>query len=135
MTERIEDHLRTDEDLALWQLVVRGRPLSVEALLLAAGRARAEFTWRDEPFSAVSAEVTGPSRSLDQLLSGKALRTRVTYASAPVVIIVAAGFPVLATFAAPHVSIFLPEYDAEHADALRRAFGPEHRNPYHGGRS
>lgn len=54
----IEDHLRTDDDPALWQLVVRGRPLTVDALLATAARTRVEFIWRNEPLAAVSAEVT-----------------------------------------------------------------------------
>ena len=59
MATPIEDHLR-GEDPTEWTLVIRGRPLTVEGLLLAAGRTVSEFTWRGAPVAAVSAEVTGP---------------------------------------------------------------------------
>jgi hypothetical protein len=71
----------------------------------------AEFSWRGDPLAAVSAEVSDPDRSTDELLAGPRLRTRRTYAEAPVTSLVNAGFAVLATFLAPHVSIALPDYD------------------------
>lgn len=100
MLTPIEAHLR-DEDPASWTLVIRGRPLSVDGLLLAAGRTMAEFSWRGDPLAAVSAEVTGPGRTTDELLAGPRLRTRRTYAEAPVASLFDAGFAVLATFSAP----------------------------------
>ena len=36
---------------------------------------------------------------------------------------------VLATFAAPHVSIVLPEYDVAHVRSLIAVLGPERTNP------
>jgi hypothetical protein len=126
----IESHLR-DDDPANWTLVIRGRPLTVDGLLLAAGRTMAEFSWRARPLAAVSAEVTGPGRSIDELLAGPRLRTRRTYAEAPVVALLDAGFDVLATFSAPHVSIVLPDYDEFHVRALIALFGPEHPNPHY----
>lgn len=114
MLTPIEAHLRGDEAPSEWVLVIRGRPLTVDALLTAAARTLAEFNWKGELFAAVSAEVTGPRRSTDDLLAGPRLRTRRTYAAAPVANVIAGGFPVLATFATPHVSIVLPEYDEAH---------------------
>jgi hypothetical protein len=126
----IEHHLR-DEDPSEWILVIRGRPLTIEGLLLAASRTVDEFSWQGNPVAAVSAEVTGPDRSTDDVLAGPRLRTRRTYASTPVVELIEGGFPVLATFAAPHVSIVLPEYDEAHVHALVDILGPEQPNPYY----
>jgi hypothetical protein len=44
--------------------------------------------------------------------------------------LIAGGFPVLPTFAAPHVSIVLPEYDEVAVRSLLTMFGPELTNPY-----
>jgi len=130
MATPIEDHLR-DEDPGEWTLVIRGRPLTVDGLLLAAGRTVSEFTWQGDPIAAVSAEVTGPGRSTEDVLAGPRLRTRRTYASAPVSALVDGGFAVLPSFAAPHVSIVLPTYDEVCAGALVSILGPEHVNPYY----
>lgn len=92
MATPIEDHLR-DEDPTEWTLVIRGRPLTVEGLLLAAGRTVSEFTWRGGPVAAISAEITGPGRSTDEVLAGPRLRTRRTYAAAQVSALVDGGFP------------------------------------------
>lgn len=108
MLTPIESHLRPDENPGDWILVIRGRPLTVEGLVIAAGRTLAEFSWRGEPCAAVSAEITGPGRSTDDLLAGPRLRTRRTYAATRVADVIGSGFPVLATFGAPHVSIVLP---------------------------
>jgi hypothetical protein len=111
--------------------VIRGRPLTIEALLLAAGRTCAEFSWRGNPLAAVSAEVTGVGRATDDLLAGPRLRTRRTYAEAPVATLIEAGFAVLPSFSVPHVSIALPEYTEASIRALVKIFGPEQPNPYY----
>lgn len=131
MLSPIEAHVRADDEPSQWILVIRGRPLTVEALLSAAARTVDEFSWRGDPLAAVSAEVTGPDRSTDDVLAGPRLRTRRTYAATPVADLLTAGFPVLATFMAPHVSIVLPEYDESHVRALAEIFGPEQPNPYY----
>jgi hypothetical protein len=127
----IESHLRVDDDPRDWILVIRGRPLSVEGLLTSAARTLAEFSWQGEPLAAVSAEVTGPGRSTDDVLAGPRLRTRRTYAATPVADLIDGGFPVLATFAAPHVSIVVPGYDEAHVRALIGILGPEQPNPHY----
>jgi hypothetical protein len=130
MATQIKEHLR-DEDPREWTLVIRGRPLTVDGLLLAAGRTLTEFTLRGDPVAAISAEVTGPGRTTDDLLAGPRLRTRRTYAFVPVAVLIECGFPVLATFTAPHVSIVLPAYDDERVRALVDLLGPEHVNPHY----
>lgn len=130
MATPIENHLRNG-DPSEWTLVIRGRPLTVEGLLLAAGRTPGEFTWQGTPVAAVSAEVTGPNRNIDEALAGPRLRTRRTYAAAPVTALINSGFPVLPTFAAPHVSIVLPVYDEASVRVLVELLGPEHVNPYY----
>ena len=131
MLTPIENHLRLDEDPNEWILVIRGRPLSVDGLLTAMARTLAEFSWRGKPVAAISAEITGPDRTTDDVLAGPRLRTRRTYAAAPVANLVTSGFPVLATFAAPHVSIVVSEYTEAHVRALLEILGPEHPNPHY----
>lgn len=131
MLAPLESHLRPDDDPRDWILVIRGRPLTVDGLLTTAARTIAEFSWRGQPVAAVSAEVTGSGRSRDDVLAGPRLRTRRTYAATPVANLLVSGFPVLATFTAPHVSIVLPEYDEENARALIEVLGPEQLNPHY----
>lgn len=107
MAARMEHHLR-DEDVSQWLLVIRGRPLTTEALLLAAGRTMSEFTWRGAPVAAISAEVTGADRTTDDVLAGPRRRTRRTYASAPISELLEGGFQVLPTFVVTHVSVCPP---------------------------
>jgi hypothetical protein len=79
----------------------------------------------------VSAEVTGPERTTDDVLASPRLRMRRTYAAAPVANLIEGGLPVLATFGAPHVSIVLPEYNHAHVRSLIEILGPEQPNPYY----
>lgn len=67
------------------------------------------------------------------MLSGPRLRTRRTYAATQVANVIDGGFPVLATFTTPHVSIVLPEYTEAHVRTLIRLLGPEQPNPYYMG--
>lgn len=130
MLTAVENQLRADEDVGHGLLVIRGRPLTVEGLLVAAGRTLGEFSWNGAPLAAISAEVTGSDRTVKDILAGRRLRTRRTYASARVLDLVARGFAVLPTFTTPHVSIVLPEYDEATVGALLAIFGPEQANPY-----
>lgn len=129
MLTALEDHVRVDDHPSGWGLVVRGRPVTLDGVLRAAGRTLGEFSWRGRPVAAVSAEVTGPDRGIEDVLGGPRLGTRRTYAAAPVEDLVAGGFVVLATFAAPHVSIVLPQYDVAHVRSLITILGPERANP------
>lgn len=113
-----------------WELVVRGRPLTVDGLLTAAARTLAEFSWKGEPLAAISGEITGSDRTTADLLSGPRLRTRRTYATVQVEELLEFGFEVIPTFATPHVSIVLPRYDCESVRSLLDRFGPEQTNPY-----
>jgi hypothetical protein len=131
MSTPVEDQLRArapavDAD----RLVIRGRPLTVHGLISNATRTAAVYTWQGEPFLAVSAEITGPGRPTEDLLAGKRLRTRRTYVRATPEAIAEAGFSVLETFAAPHVSIVLPGYDENLVQQLITALGPELPNPF-----
>ena len=129
MAEPMESSVRA-ENIATDDVVVRGNPLTIQGLLGHAQRTATIFTWRGEALLAVSAAVTGVGRSVDDLLASPNLRTRSTFASAPVATLVAAGFEVLPTFAAPHVSIVLPKYDDRVAELLLAALGPVQQNPH-----
>lgn len=131
MQSPIEDHIRADDDPRGWLLAIRGRPLTVESLLTSAARMREEFSWYGKPLTAISAEVTGPNLDVHEVLAGKRLRTRRTYAMAPAADLADAGFPILATFAAPHISIVVPRYDERSVRSLLAALGPEYPNPFY----
>lgn len=127
----VEDHLRSPTSiLDVDRLVIRGRPLTVQGLISNATRTAAEHTWQDRPFLAVSAEITGDGRATEDLLAARRLRTRRTYVRATPGVIAAAGFSVLETFAAPHVSIVLPGYDETLVRQLITVLGPELPNPF-----
>lgn len=68
---------------------------------------------------------------MEDVLAGPRLCTRPTYVAVRVTDLVAAGFGVLATFGAPHVSIVLPEYDEALARVLASILGPERPNPHY----
>jgi len=133
--EAVDIHVREGETLdAAADLVVRGWPLNVDGLLRNADAARSRFSWRGEPLVAISAEVSVAGWSLDAILAGPRLRTRSRYARARASDLVAAGFTLLPTFAAPHYSVLLPSYDERSAQRLLDVLGEMQRNPFYVGR-
>lgn len=132
--EPIELRLRQAEVLDGASIVVRGWPLTVEGLLRNADATRRRFERGRKPLVAVSAEVTGGDWDLDRILSGPRLRTRSRYAAAPALALVAAGFALLPTFAAPHFSVVLGAYDEASAEHLLEVLGDARRNPHYVGR-
>lgn len=132
--EPIELHLRLADVPDGASVVVRGWPLTVEGLLRNADATRNRFSCRDAPLVAISAEMTGPRWDLDRILAGPRLRTRSRYAAAPAMALVAAGFELLPTFAAPHFSVVLPAYYEASAEHLLDVLGEVQRNPYYVGR-
>ncbi len=135
MLERIEDHLRVDEPLRYdLQLVVRGWPLSIEGLKRNAKSTSERYILDGSPLVAVSAELTMAGWSLDQILAGRRLRTRSSYAKVTTRRVTDAGFVLLPTFDAPHYSIVWASYTDEQADRLLALFGPAITNPHYKGR-
>lgn len=120
--KRLEDFLRGDE-LDDWELLIRGRQFDPARLLADALDMVEFYTWKSEPVAAVSASVVHRGQTIDELLSERRLRTRRDVVIAPVATVVAAGFPVLATFDVPHVSIVLIEPTLAEATRLRELFG------------
>src|SRR3954454_10946963 len=92
----------------------------VDGLLRNTDATRSRYSLEGAPFVAISAEATVDEWSLEAILAGPRLRTRSSYASAPVGAVVSAGFRLLATFGAPHYSVVLPSYDEL---AARRLLG------------
>ena len=135
MLEPIEPHLRSSEQLQPHaDLVVRGWPLTVEGLLQNADDARSRFSWKGEPFVAVSGEATVGGRTLAELLGGPRLRTRRRYASALAQSLLDAEFLLLASFGIPHYSIVLRAYSDEEARRLLEVLGEARENPHYGRR-
>lgn len=133
MLAPIEGRLRR-ADLANSELVLRGTPVTVAALLDQAEKMAKLYSFRGEALYAVSAAATAPGTTLDDLLTGSSLRTRHSYTTARVSAVVSAGFEVLPTFGAPHVSIAWPRYHADVAQRLQEVLGPLIRNPHFEGR-
>jgi hypothetical protein len=130
--EPIEPHLRDapghDPDA---DLVVRGWPLTIDGLFSNADATRSRFTFAGAPLAAISAEVTAPGWSLDEILAGPRLRTRSRYATAIVGLLLDDGFALLPSFVAPHVSVVLDPYTSERAQRLLDLLGEVRANPHH----
>ena len=85
---------------------------------------RSRYSYRGEPFAAVSAEATVPGWDLASILSGRRLRTRRRYAQVTSRELIAAGFTLLPTFSLPHYSIVLGTYTENEAERLLVVLGP-----------
>lgn len=112
-------------------LVVRGSPFSVEQLIRAAERTSTRFSWNGTPLVAVSAVLAASPADLNDALLDTNLRTRRTYRVATVGALRAAGFEVLPTFQAPHVSVVMATLTTNAARELGDALGRETLNPHY----
>ncbi len=128
--KRLEDFLR-DDDPDDWELVIRGRQFDPARMLADALDMLELYTWKGKPVVAVSASLVHRGQTVDELLAERRLRTRRDVVVAPVADVVAAGFPVLPTFDAPHVSIVLLEPTVADATRLRELFGDPTPNPHY----
>lgn len=91
-------------------LVMRGWPVDVAGILRNADLTRSRYSLAGEPFVAISAEVTIPGWDVESILKGPRLRSRRSYAIAPVRDVDEAGFDLIPTFNALHYSVVLPSY-------------------------
>lgn len=120
----IEGLLRSGEALDPdAHLVMRGWPVDVAGILRNADLTRSRYSLAGQPFVAISAEVTIPGWDVDLILRGSRLRSRRSYAIAPVRDVAEAGFDLIPTFNAPHYSVVLPSYTETVAALLVEAFG------------
>jgi len=127
----IEDCLRPGEVLDPdAHLVMRGWPVDVAGILRNADLTRSRYSLAEEPFVAISAEVTIAGWEVDSILTGARLRSRRTYAIALVGELLAAGFDLIPTFEIPHYSLILPSYTEATAACLVEVFGEVKPNPY-----
>lgn len=92
----IEEHLRYGEELD-GARVVRGWPLTVEGLLRNANATGRRYSRAGQPLVAISAEATVAGWTLDAILAGARLRTRLRYAAVDAEFLVEAGFELLPT--------------------------------------
>lgn len=127
----IEDRLRAGEVLDPdAHLVMRGWPVDVVGILRNADLTRSRYSLGGEPFVAISAEVTIAGWDVESILMGARLRSRRTYAIAPVGDLLVAGFELVPTFDAPHYSVTLPSYTEVTAARLVEVLGEAKPNPY-----
>lgn len=127
----IEDLVRPGEELDPGaSLVLRGSPLTIDGVLANADRAQTRFTLAGSPFIAISVDVTVGEWDVDAILARR-LDTRRSYAIARAGTLLAAGFALLPTFAAPHYSLVLPSYTREAAAKVIEAFGDVKANPHY----
>lgn len=126
----IEDLLRSGEVVdADAHLVMRGWPVDVAGILRNADLTRSRYSLAGDPFVAISAEVTIPGWDVETILTGPRLRSRRSYAMAPVRSVIEAGFDLIPTFNAPHYSVVLPSYTEADAARLVEALGQVKPNP------
>jgi hypothetical protein len=136
MLEPIEDHLRPGEPLDDGpQLIIRGWPLNPEGLMRNARQTSQRYSLEGSPLVAVSAELIMAGWTLERILSGRRLGTRVSYAAVTVGDVLESGFMLLPTFDPPHYSIVWTSYTEDQAARLSRLFDPAIRNPYYAGRA
>lgn len=127
----IEERLRPGEVLLHdAHLVMRGWPVDVAGILRNADLTRSRYSLAGEPLVAISAEVTIAGWDIDSILKGLRLRSRRSYAVAPVHDLVEVGFDLIPTFNAPHYSVVLPSYTETSAALLVEAFGEVKPNPH-----
>jgi hypothetical protein len=130
--EPVEPRVRAGESIEGAYLVLRGGPLTLDALLRNADASRRRYSFGGRPFVAASAEVTVPGWAVDVILSGRRMRTRRTYAAVPVATVMAdAECELLPTFVVPHYSVILPAYTREAAGRLLAVLGVPIENPHY----
>lgn len=88
------------------------------------------YSYRADPFLAVSVEMTMPGWDAELILSGRRMRTRRSYAMASAGSVLDGGFELLPTFDAPHYSVVMGPYTEDEAQRLLQAFGDVLANPY-----
>lgn len=130
--EPIEGYLRDGEVLVPdGQYVIRGWPLMTAGLLANAQATASRYSYRAEPFLAVSVEMTMPGWDAERILSGRRVRTRRSYVMVLARSVVGGGFELLPTFAAPHYSVVRRSYTDDEAQRLLRALGDKVANPFY----
>lgn len=112
------------------QYVIRGWPLTAAGLLANAEATASRYSYRAEPFLAVSVEMTMTGWDPERILSGRRMSTRRSYAIAPARSVLGGGFELLPTFEAPHYSIVMGPYTEDGAQRLLQALGDVLANPY-----
>jgi len=132
LLEPIDNHLRAGELLdPAGQFVIRGWPLTVAGLCANAEATSNRYSYLGSPLVAASAELSMVGWDERRILSSRRLRTRRSYAAAPAVLILKAGFGLLATFDAPHYSIVWASYNEGEAQRLLELLGDVLDNPYY----
>lgn len=118
--------LRRDEIVSGDVVVVRGGLDTSAKILGHAEDLARRFTWRGAPAVGVSA-FGSRIAAINDVLSDK-LVSYPKYRLAQVGALREAGFEVLPTFVAPHVTIVLPDLDDKTLDRLLDTFGPVRDN-------
>lgn len=117
-------------------IVIRGGPDTAEKVLGHARRLHAVYVLDGLPVFGVSVVAAlddlGPA-SLDRLLADRMASYRSVYLPRAGSLI-DAGFELLPTFGRPHFTALFESNTPQVIERFLNALGPEHANPYHGGR-
>ncbi len=132
----LRPHVRSEtlrgEDI----VVIRGGPDTAEKVLGHARRLHAIYVLDGMPVFGVSVVAAlddlGPA-SLDRLLADRMASYGSVYLPRAGSLI-DAGFELLPTFARPHFTALFQSDARQIIERFLKALGPEHANPYHGGR-
>ena len=132
---RLEDRLRSVQQLDHGYVVVRGSQNTVAKLMHSAQTLASQYTWNSEPAHGISVNVVADLNELHALLRTPAYRTRHHVRRGPVAQVAAAGFTLLASFAEPtHYTALLEPYTEQRARQFLDALTTEEPNPYFTGR-
>ncbi len=110
-------------------VVIRGGPISAEKIVEHSTRQQAVYTYGGRPMIAISVDLTIEGWSFDRILRER-MWSRSTFATTTVGELRIAGYELIATNAAPHYSVVLPDTDEASARDFLGHFGPTMVNEY-----
>ena len=125
----IEPLIRTEVAPNDAVVVIRGGPIAVAKIVEHARRQEAVFTYRGEPMTAISVDLTIQGWTVERILRER-MWSRSSYATTTVGELRTAGYELLATSTAPHYSVILPGTTEAVAAAFLAHFGPTLQNQF-----
>jgi hypothetical protein len=110
-------------------VVIRAGPMTADKIVEHAQRQQAVFTYGGEPMIAISVDLTVDGWTMERILRER-MWSRSTYAVTTAGELRAAGYELVATNAAPHYSVVLPQADQSAAQQFLNHFGPTMTNEF-----
>lgn len=129
MSQPVEPLIRDELPPEGAVLVIRGGPLTAQKIVEHALRQQAVFTYGGEPMAAISVDLTIEGWTVDRILRER-MWSRSRYATTNVGALRSSGYVFVATGAAPHYSLVMPDVSEAAAVALLAHFGPTLANEF-----